>query len=137
MQPSTRLVRKQLEHGHHNRRSIGKAVARESEDHSGQHALTQYLTLGRNQVLDSLAHLGWIDIWFLVGPGKLGDQRLFKGETEQVAVVVKGCDKGVDLLQGEGAQGCGEDGNSQFRGDTLLGVEPNGIGGETEEILND
>ena len=130
-------MRKQLEHGHHNRRSIGEAIARESEDHAGQHALTQHLTLGSNQVLDSLAHLGWVDIWFLVGTGKLGDQRLFKSEAEQVAVVVKSSNKRIDLLQGEGTQGCGEDGNSQFRGDTLLGVVPNSIGGETGEILND
>jgi hypothetical protein len=87
------------------------------------------LTLGSDQVLDSLTHLGRVDIRFLIRTGELGDQRLLKRKAEQVAVVVKGGDERVDLLEGEGAESCGEDGNGQFRGNALFGVVPDGIGG--------
>ena len=136
LQPSSGLLREQLEHGHHNPRRIREAVAREGKHHACQHPLRQNLALGQEKGFHGVADLGRVGVRFTLGASKFGDEWLFKREAEQVSVIVERGDERVDLLKGQSTQTRTEDGDGEIGADAFLRVVANGIRRQPEVVLD-
>lgn len=128
LQPSAGLMRQQLKEGHHDPRRIGEAVPGEGEHHARQYTLSQELALRGKETLDGLTDLGWVHVGLAFGASKFRNHWFVKCKAKQIPVVMERSNQGINLLQGEGAESGGEDGDGQGRADAFLGVVADGVG---------
>lgn len=109
LKPCSGILGHQFEHRHHHTGRIRETLPREGKHHPGQDSLRENLALRCDQLLDSFTNLSRVRVRITFGAGEIRYGRLIKRKAQQVLVIVERGHEGLNLLQGKGAEGGGED----------------------------